>query len=269
MRLVVLTLVLFSITLSTKAQLPGNGNVQIVVKGVITDEFNGEPCEATITIKDKNGKKFKIKSNSKDGTYEQVLTAGETYEFTFLNFDVLKKVETLYIESSTKYTEQKADFTVKKLREGLHLYAKDIFPAGSGDITNSPDEILKELDEILVYNRSAKFEFIATSHDTYATAPKVVEQTKSTKTKKTKQKTKATFPTLKQQPDPDAGLVKALVDSRMIVIQNLTGSFMKRNKHRLSYRPDYSLAEPCTDATKLAQNPDFIIEVSEIKNAFE
>lgn len=269
MRQVFIALVIIFISVSLKAQLPGNGNVQIVVKGVITDEFTGEPCEAIITIKDKNGKKFKIKSNSIDGTYEQVLDAGESYEFMFLNFDVLKRIETLFVESSKKYTEQKADFSVKKLRQGLHLYLKDIFPTGSADITNSPDEILKELEEILVYNRSAKFEFIATAHDTYAAAPKIVEQTKSTKTKKPKQKTKTTLPVLKQQPDPDAGLVKSLVDSRMIAVQNLTSYFMKRNKHRLSYRPDYSLAEPCADASKLTLNPDFVIEVLEIKNAFE
>jgi hypothetical protein len=269
MRSIFLTIFFTIIALSLNAQLPGNGNVQVVVKGVITDEFSGKPCETTITIKDKNGKKFKIKSNSLDGTYEQVLNAGETYEFTFLNFDVLRKVESLYVEPSKKYTEQKADFTVKKLAQGLHLYAKDIFPAGTSELTDSLQLLLKEFDEILIYNRSAKFEFVVTAHDTYCSAPKIVEQQQSSKSKKLKKKDKTTFPSIKQQPDPDAGLVKTLVDNRMKVIEELTAGFMKRNKHRLSYRVDYSLAEPCTDASKLARNADFIIQVSEIKNAFE
>ncbi|MBI5325287.1 MAG: hypothetical protein HZB41_08465 [Ignavibacteriae bacterium] len=268
MRLVVFVLIILSV-ISLNAQLPGNGSIQVVVKGVITDEFTGEPCGTSITIKDRNGKKFKINSNSSDGTYEQVLTAGETYEFTFMNFDVLKKVENLYVEPVKKYAEQKADFNVKKLRQGLHLFSDDIFKSGETGIINNPEEILKKLEEILVYNRSAKFEFIATAHDTYSAPPIIAESTKTTKSKKSKNKTNKTFPSLKQQPEPEPNLVKLLVDSRMKAIEELTSGFMKRNKHRLSYRPDYTLAEPCSEATILSKNPDFIISVVEIKDAFE
>ncbi|TAL67009.1 MAG: hypothetical protein EPN82_15660 [Bacteroidetes bacterium] len=267
MRSVALVLVIFIISISLNAQLPGNGNVQVLVKGVITDEYTGKPCESTITIKDKNGKKFKIKSNSIDGTYEQVLAVGENYEFTFINFDVLKKVENIYVESAEKYTEQKADFTVRKLSPGLHLFASDLFASGESVISNSPDDILKELEEILVYNRSAKFGFVVTAHDTYASSSKITDNTKSTKSKKSRQK--QNFPSMIKKTNPDEGLVKLLVDNRLKAIEKLTEKFIQRNNHRLSYRADYSLAEPCADAAKLSQYPDFIIEVTEIKNAFE
>lgn len=261
----ILTLILLSLTLN--AQLPGNGYVQVLIKGTISDEFSGKPCETTITIKDKNGKKFKIKSNSVDGSYEQVLTAGENYEFTFMSYDVLKKVENVYIEPAKKYTEQKSDFTVRKLSPGLKLFSSDLFPAGESSISNSPDEILNELDEILVYNRSVKFEFVVSAHDTYSSSPQISDNIKSTKGKKQKQKTN--FPSISKKSNPDERLIKILVDSRMKAIETITLKLMQRNNHRLSYRTDYSLAEPCSDASKLNKNADFIIAVSEIKNAFE
>ena len=72
---------------------------QVLVRGTIFDEFSGKPISIDIEFRDPTGKKIKCRSEA-NGSYQQVLQSGAKYSLIFSNFDIARKLDTIYIEKT-------------------------------------------------------------------------------------------------------------------------------------------------------------------------
>ena len=242
--------------------------VQIVVKGIITDEISGKPVEATVEFRTEDGRRFKNKSNSISGKFEQVFNSGDDVEVILSNWDIARKIIRLKVRDTTAYTEQKIEYTVKKFTPGASVFQLNLFEPSSSTLLPEYKNIIETLKEIMMFNRNVKFEFRVNSHDTYAKIKEIIQPAPKPKAKK---KTKKAEPEPEPQPtiniiEPDQASVKNLVDSRLNSITSITKE-LTRLSERIRTSPDYSVSEP-QDQTTLVKNPDFEIVVSECKNPF-
>ena len=153
--LILASLNLFSQDLSTR-----------IVKGTITDKSTGKPQEVEIVFEDSKGKKFKIKSNSITGKYEQLLNANETYKISFLRFDVLKdELEFTPKAPDKSFEPQIQDFEVFVMKKGVELFDFDIFDKGSDKISSSGEKYLEKLKTIMRFNRALYVDIIIHNDD--------------------------------------------------------------------------------------------------------
>ncbi len=137
-----------------------------IVKGKITNSETGAPETVDIFFKTSTGKRFKIKSNSITGEYEQLLNAGQSYELSFVRWDVLNQPVKLTVEAEDeKYTAQIANFKIKILNEGNEIFAKDAFGKGSSVLSDVGKGLLKELKKLLRFNRSLSINLNINSSD--------------------------------------------------------------------------------------------------------
>ncbi len=233
-------------------------NIQILVKGKVTDEFTGNGVVVTMEFREPDGKKFRISTNSIDGSYQQIVDAGKKFDIVFTNFDIIRKTEPLQIENTTKYIEQIADFKVKRLVPGLKLLTYSAFDANSSAFKEEIQKSLEQLKEIMQFNRSVKFEFNINSHDTY----KRIKNVQEIKPDKKKAKKGAKTESIITYSEPDASRIKSIVDSRVAEANKMLSSWTRFND-RITVSGDYSVGE--TDS----ENSNFIVIVKEIKNIFE
>ena len=245
--------------------IKGKG-VQVIVKGKISDEFTGKPVTCTIEMKTQSGKRIKTNSNSIDGYFEQVLNAGESYEFSFSGYDIVKKIQNIQLDNVDKTVEKTMNFSVRRLTEGVQLYALNGFDKGTTRLNWAGNAAMKELEEILKFNRGAKFEFVVSSKDSYSSVVKTEDpkDKKSKKEKKSKKKSKSvnTEDTGTESVSENSEEIlkgKKLIDARIEAMKEVTKDWV-RFKDRISYNPDYKSKEG---------KFNLIIKVTEIKNLFE
>lgn len=236
-----------------------NGNkTQILLKGKVTDEFTGKGVEVTMEFRDPDGKKFKINSNSVDGSYQQVFDAGKKYDVIFIGFDVVRKTESVQIDDAGKYKEQVSDFKIKKMTPGLKLQKLNAFQANSRTLNAADQKTIEQLREIMQFNRGVKFELVVNSWDSF----KKIAQVKEIKPDKKKAKKGAVPEKVTTFIEPDANQIKALVDSRTEELKKFISGWTKF-KDRISVSSDYSAGEPDSE------NSSVFVIVKEIKNIFE
>jgi hypothetical protein len=239
--------------------------VQVIVKGKVIDEYTGKPTEAQIEFKTSSGTKFKIKSNSLDGSFSQVFSAGETVDATFTNFDLIKTTSTFKVDDSDKFKEQSLDLKVKKLTLGTVVYQYTAFPEKNATINSDSKTGIQKLEEIMTFNRNVKFEISVNSHDVYA---KLIKTESTKKSSKKGKKTVAETETKKTIIEPSESEIKTLVDSRISQINDILKTF-KKFQNRVTITPDYSSADATEDASSLVKNTSIKIIVKEIKNQLE
>lgn len=246
----------------TYSQGVNGKDVQILLKGKVTDEFTGNPVSVTMEFREENnGKKFKIQSNSADGYYQQVLVAGRKYDVVFINNDIVRKIVPIAIENSSKYTEQTIDFSIKKLTTGLKYFKLNAFEAGSAQLSAEAKANIESLQDVMKFNRGVYFEFVVTSHDTYR---KEIVKTSLKKPEKKKSKKKA-LPPPEMKPvfiAPDPSLAKELSGKRLEAVKAFLSGWT-RYSIRLSTIADESVAEADGESFSL-----YVI-VKEIKSVFE
>ena len=238
-------------------------NVQILIKGNVYDELTGSPVEANIEFKTKEGKKFKNKSNSIDGRFEQIFNTGEEVELTLINNDVVRKITKIKVKDTIAYSEQKVSITVKKLKVGAKIFKSNIFEKNSDALNNNLSLILDSLRDMFTFNRYVKVTFRINSRDTYAKSV-VTEKKINDKKDKKKKKKNDSEPLLETKIiEPDHGLVKTLVDKR---INTLNSGLidLKKFSDKFDIEGDYLPAEPNNN-----QILNLEIIVKELKNPFE
>lgn len=265
-----LILILFAVIITSQCEIiaqSGYNRIQVYLKGVITDEITGKPVGVNIEFRDSQGEKVKIISNSLDGSYQQLVNAGEKYAIIFTNYDILRKTVEYKVPDTNSYAEFEMDYSVKKLVQGMDLFKYDAFPKGGNGVATQTLEKLQELNNLMVFNRAVNFNFVINAHDTFSKAPKPVvpEVKEEPKTKKSK-KPKKVQVTVEQVPvvsDPDPQLVKELVDARIKSIETCISSWKTLQK-RITIVADYSLAESPDESL-----PDFIISVKELQETMK
>jgi hypothetical protein len=261
---IIIFLVLFCFSKS-ESQFLNKSSSQVLVKGKVTDEFTGKPMGIDIVFENDKGTKIKIKSNSDNGTYEQLLEAGETYGIILSNYDIIRQKEKIIVDTTKNFKEQSRNFVVKQLTVGRTVLSLDGFEPNTFDLNQGCKDKLDEIETLLKFNRSVKLEFRITSHDSYSKPPQIIET--PTKAKKGK-KAQKNVPPKQIQAEPDPTLIKSLVDSRIAAISKFIDGW-KLLKQRIEIIPDYTLANPPVESGNISLNPDFLITVKEMKNAFE
>ena len=243
--------------------------VQILIKGIITDELTGKPVEATVEFRTVDGRKFKNKSNSITGKFEQIFDTGDEVEVIISNWDIARKIVQLKVKDTIYYTEQKVEYTVKKFTPGASIMQLNLFEPSSSALLPEYKNLIENLKEMMMFNRNVKFEFRVNSHDTYAKTKEIINPPAKIKAKKTKGKKSEPEP--EQQPkiniiEPDQASLKSLVDARLSALTSITKE-LTRLSERIRTAPDYSAAEP-QEQSSLSKNPDFEIIVTDCKNPF-
>jgi hypothetical protein len=240
--------------------------VQVIVKGKVIDEYSGKPTEAQIEFKTSSGNKFKIKSNSIDGSYSQVFNAGETVDATFTNFDLIKTTSSFKVDQTDTYKEQNLDLKVKKLTAGLVAYSLEAFKSGEDVVNQESKAVIEKLEEVMTFNRNVKFDISVNAHDTYFKILKK-EQKKAPAAKKGKKNTQAhEVVTTVVEPSQDA--IKTLVDARLKKIEEIIKTF-KKFQNRISISPDYSSGPEKDENSKQNTSVNAKVIVKEIKNQLE
>ena len=175
----ILVLCFFVINSQSQAQVFGK---QILLKGVITDSYDGKPISVEIRIEDENGKFFKIQSNSITGHYEQILEADKNYKIRLNAKNILPTYIDIKTDTTSHYGEQEQNFFVVKLQKGRAVKCLDLFPTGESELNNEAMDIFDEMNTNMRFNRSVSFYFEITADDSW-------DEYTNTITKKVKKKT--------------------------------------------------------------------------------
>lgn len=144
-----------------KDEAKKSGPKLILLKGVITDEKDGHPLEATIQVIDneKHEVLSTLVSNSSTGKYLVTLPAGKNYGIYVNAKEYLFHSENFDVHDTSDYTEVIKDIALKKLEVGSQIVLNNIFY--DFDKSTLRDESKTELDkltELLTNNPSMKIE---------------------------------------------------------------------------------------------------------------
>jgi|GEM_PF-878504 len=243
-----------------------NRSVTILVKGKVVDEFTGQPVETTVEFKTSKGKKFRIKTNSLDGTFEQVFSAGDNVEMKLYHWNVARKYYHLNIKDTIAYTEQYEKFTVKKLAVGNTLFRFNIFKSGSSEFVYGCKQMLDSIEHLLRFARNIKVVFNINIRDSYARIKKVVQPEPVKKKKRKRRKKKKP---VKPQPqivieEPDTQVVATLADSRMGKLNSIIQTW-KRFRKKISIKTDTGLLF-VNEGNPLDTGYDMEVIVTEVKS---
>lgn len=182
--------------------------VQILVKGVVTDENTGEPMSVEMEFKDSKGREFKIRSNSVDGTFSQVVESGETYEVMLNEWDVFRKETTFRSPDTDVYIETEHNFTVVKMNPGAKVATPELFAKGEANFSAAGLAFVKDFGRDLRFNRSANFAISVNAADTYD--------------------------------GKSSSAAKALIDKRIATLETLFENEWRRYSKRIDIKADYS-----------------------------
>lgn len=259
----ILVLILLFIPTILSSQFLNNSNVQLILKGKVIDEYTGNPVGAVIEFRTNTGKKFKIKSDSVSGNYQQVFQSGENVEVIIYDWDVVRTKFTVQLPDTNKYAEIEQNFAVKHLREGLIAYKYNCFERGNANLTPSCKDNLLGLDEVLRFNRNVKFEIQVTAFDTYVKT-KRFEKVQKVVTDKKKKKT--IVEEIEKIEEPPADKIKELVDKRLPEIERIVAE-IQRGKGRLFVVPIYRSGE--LEPENEPKEWEIFVVVKELKNILE
>lgn len=260
--LILLTIIL--VVLTHNSLYSFNRTVQIVVKGVVLDEYTGQPLECDIEFQTQNGKRFKIKSNSIDGRFEQVFNAGEKVSVQFSFWNVARRSDFLEVKDTIAYTEQHVVYTARKLSVGALFFRFNLFKPGTSELNKNAARMLDSIENVMKFARNIKVEFRVNSHDSYAKLKKFINPKPSKKSKKNK---KAESEPQLVIENPDAQKVSNLVQQRVSVIEGEISSW-KRYLRKIRVAGDVSSLEE-NEATNLDKNYDFEVIVYEMENLLD
>lgn len=245
----IILLGLFAIA-NSQAQFPGS-SIQVVVKGIVKDEFTNKPLGVLIQFKTANGKKIKINSNSIDGQFEQVFPAGEKVQVTLSGDNIFRTEFDFQVMNTEKYMEQKVEWTAKSIRVGAKVMSTNLFENGSTDLNQEAKQKLEELKEILRFNRNVNVDLSINASD--VKPANVEEPAKSKNKRRGKNSTKPVSST----PAVD---LNQIVDARLNSLESYFKSWGTDAK-RVTLKPDYDMEQG-----KNMNNAN--IAVTEVRNLF-
>ncbi len=138
-----------------------------IIKGEITDYYNGKPISVNIEFRDNNGSRIKIISNSITGMFEQVLKPGEHYKVLFSGDNILREEIEYNMPDSGKFFETFVKWKAKNMNVGATIYDYKLFRPNSADIIDEGMEYLNNLKEVIRFNRAISIEMTVCSKDSF------------------------------------------------------------------------------------------------------
>lgn len=152
-----------------------SGGIPILIKGKVVDKYSGAPTALEMVFVGEDGSKIKCNPNILDGHYEQVLTSGQTYTVYFVHFDVAREVYSINIPDYDSYQEQYHDWQVKKLAVGNVIYNDNVFLMGTAELSPEGIIIIKQLSNIIKFNRGVQFDLIVSTSKSEAKNKKLIQ----------------------------------------------------------------------------------------------
>ncbi len=221
----------------------------VLLQGKLLDEKTGQPVEAKYVIATPSGKNLKGKSTA-DGSFKQVLNAGESYTITFNDYNIVKMVSEFSMPASEKYYEEKKEFRVRVLRSGDQLLSMAGFDKSKPSLTQGAVSELTKIAELLKENRSLEINMTVAADE--------VPKKEATKSKSKKQKKgKKTETVVDQAPAADAAasLAQARVDALRKQMEQIDAAVVKRITFINSPSPSASAT--------------LVVDIGQVKNRFE
>jgi archaellum component FlaF (FlaF/FlaG flagellin family) len=232
-------LVLSGVTVASALQ------TNILLQGKIVDEKTGQPVIAKYAITGGAGKTLKGKSLA-DGSFKQILQAGESYTITFNEYNVIKSTTTFAIPATDKYYEEKKDFAVRVLHTGDMLLSLDAFDSGKPSLTTSARTELEKIVTMLKENRGLDVQMTVA-----ADVPPKAAKAAPKKAKKGKKAEPEETPVADSSPS----LVQARIDAVRAHLEQVDASAAKRVNFISSPTPN--------------DNVNLVVTIGEVKNKFE
>lgn len=191
-----------------------DGKDLVLIHGKVTDYDTNNPLGITIIFFSQSGKQIHAKSNSTDGSFQQVLQAGEKYNIVFKDFILINDNPELEVPKSGKYSEIEKNFTVKKIETGLGICSFNPFKPNNYDLTSNYFSCINELKSFL--DNNPKVNVIITIH-TYDSNPQPIEKKVTYLDSKNRKKTKKVKVSTAEQ-------LQELAENRLNALKNLIKS---------------------------------------------
>lgn len=235
-----IALVLSGVSIASAAQ------TNILLQGKVIDEKTGQPIVSKYAISSTSGKTLKGKSLA-DGSFKQILQAGENYTITFNDYNVVKSTVNFTIPATDKYYEEKKDFSVRVLRTGDPLLSLDAFDSGKSSLTTAARTELEKIATMLKENRGLEVQMTVAGD----VPPKAAKAAPKKKAKKGKKDEPEETPVADSSPS----LVQARIDMVRAHLEQVDASVVKRVNFISSPTPN--------------DNVNLVVAVGEVKNKFE
>lgn len=140
------------------------GSTVTLIQGFIYDE-SGNPVGADIKFINSVGKKIMLKSNSKDGSFQQPFVQGEKYFPIFKGYVLANGFESFEVIKTGKYEEITRNFTVKRIQSNLNIMSEAFFKDGDSILSADAKEYLRVFKEFYNYNKNLTFRAVISAPD--------------------------------------------------------------------------------------------------------
>lgn len=232
-------LLILVISLFTNNAKSFDGKDLVLIQGKVTDFETNKPIGVTIIFYSQSGKQIQAKSNSTDGSYQQVLKAGEKYNIVFKDYILMNESPELELSRSGKYDELEKNFRVKKIETGLEICSFNPFRANQSDLIGSSFGCLNELKSFLENN--PKVNAIITIH-THDCNPKPYDKKVTYQDSKNKTKTKKVKVSTEEQ-------LQELAENRLNALKNALKS-LNIAERKITFEVDTKPASPAEKEVK-------------------
>jgi hypothetical protein len=134
---------------------------------------DGSVISTKVKFINSEGVVFEAKSNSADGSYQQVLPVGEQYSIIIEGYLLTDHAVLLNLQNLTKYYEMTRNFDVIKLTEGFELLKIDAFVDNDSKIHDSLNTYINFLKHILTHQKGLHIDLVINTGDSYFKDKKV------------------------------------------------------------------------------------------------
>lgn len=125
-----------------------------LLKGKIVDAETKKPLGIELQLKSNKNRLFRVKSNSTDGSFQQVLPPGAKYTYMFKGYFCDEFVPYLDLKPTNNYDEIERVFEVRKIKEGDLVMTGDLFKANDTTFADVNDYTINSISESLNFQKN-------------------------------------------------------------------------------------------------------------------
>lgn len=241
-------LIIASILIPFIASAYQGSNVTLL-QGTVKDEA-GNPVGAELKFINTTAKPASLKSNSKDGSYQQPLVQGEKYFLILKGYVLTNGFEPFELAKTGKYAENRRDFVVKPIHPNLRVMSNKLFKEGDTVLSQDALENLKMFKAFFNVNKNLTFRISLS-------APDVAFKQTSRKIK-VKVKNKNTTKTVKvSAKDIEAEFIQARINQLTLALKEIEMPMTVINfEKKIKANP----------SKKISNGNDFELYIDKIKN---
>jgi hypothetical protein len=150
-----------------------NDKSVVLVSGIVKNVEDGSIITTKVKFINSEGLVFEAKSNSTDGSYQQVLPVGEQYSIIIDGYLLTDHAVLLNLQNVTKYHEMTRNLDVIKLTAGLELLKIDAFVDNDSKTHDSLHTYINFLKHILTHQKGLHIDLVINTGDSYFKDKKV------------------------------------------------------------------------------------------------